>query len=187
MTAATSITSTSISLPGSESIDPTTRGTEALRTALASTPGADLPELTVALAGLAPLPATLEHPLTVAEAAELLALSPHTLRYYERIGLVEVPRDAGGHRAYDLPSLSRLVFITRLRLTGMPVRVIASYFDLTREGPATEPQRLALLSDHRNSLRRHLHELQFALAVIDYKIATYGGNADCAAGTEQET
>ncbi|WP_353650638.1 MerR family transcriptional regulator [Nakamurella sp. A5-74] len=170
---------TSISLPGSDPIDPTSRGTEVLRSALASTPATELPELTVALAGLAPLPATLDHPLTVAEAAELLALSPHTLRYYERIGLVEVPRDAGGHRAYDLPSLSRLVFITRLRLTGMPVRVIASYFELTREGIGTEPQRLALLTEHRAALRRHLHELQFALAVIDYKIATYGGSSDC--------
>lgn len=168
-------TTTAISLPGTDPIEPASAGTEFLRAALAGTPGHELPELTVALAGLAPLPATLQEPLTVGQAAELLTLSPHTLRYYERIGLVAVPRDPGGNRAYDLPSLTRLVFISRLRLTGMPVRTISTYFDLVRDGEGTRPQRLSLLSEHREALRRHLHELQFALAVIDYKIAGYSG------------
>lgn len=148
-----------------------------LQEILAGTPAADLPDLTIALAGLAPLPSRLDHPLAVAGAADLLGLSAHTLRYYERIGLVTVPRDSGGHRAYDIEALARLVFITRLRLSGMPVRLIAEYIELVGQGPATVPQRLAMLQDHRRSLQQHLQELQFSLAVIDYKITTYGG--DC--------
>lgn len=97
------------------------------------------------------------------------------MRYYERIGLVTVPRDTGGNRAYDIEALARLVFITRLRLSGMPVRLIAEYIELVQEGAATVPQRLAMLENHRRSLQQHLQELQFSLAVIDYKITTYGG------------
>lgn len=156
-----------------------------LKEILAGTPAADLPELTTALTGLAPLPAQLDRPLAVAEAAELLGLSVHTLRYYERIDLVSVPRDAGGNRAYDTQSLARLVFITRLRLSGMPVRLIAEYIALAQEGVETVPRRLTMLQDHRRSLHQHLQELQFSLAVIDYKIATYGGRADCAPDGQQ--
>lgn len=148
---------------------------------LATTAMADLPDLTVALAGLEPLPERLDRPLAVAEAAELLALSPHTLRYYERAGLVEVDRDAAGNRAYDMTALARVVFISRLRLSGMPIRTIANYITLVNQGQSTVPQRLAMLQRHRDDIRRQLHELQFALAVVDYKIVTYGG--ECSDGT----
>lgn len=79
-----------------------------LNDVLATTAMADLSDLTIALAGLKPLPKRLDRPLVVAEAAELLELSPHTLRYYERGGLVEVDRDAAGNRAYDMTALVRV-------------------------------------------------------------------------------
>ena len=69
---------------------------------------------------LVDMPAVTE-PLGVAEAAELLDLSPHTLRYYERIGLVTVPRDSVGNRVYDDAAVRRLVFLSRMRLSGMAI------------------------------------------------------------------
>jgi DNA-binding transcriptional MerR regulator len=100
----------------------------------------------------------------------------HTLRYYERIGLVEVVRDAAGHRVYDRAALGRVVFVTRLRLSDMPIERIRCYLDLVKLGDGTAPERLALMQAHRTTIVRRLQELQTALAVIDYKITTYGGH-----------
>jgi DNA-binding transcriptional MerR regulator len=115
-------------------------------------------------------------PMTVGEVAELLGVSGHTLRYYERIGLVRVERSGSGQRRYDRNSLARIIFITRLRMSGMAIRDIADYISLVEQGKSTKDQRLELLYRHRAKVRRQIDELRFALAVIDYKITTYGGS-----------
>lgn len=114
-------------------------------------------------------------PMTIAEAAAHLDISPHTLRYYERAGLVEVGRDAAGHRVYDAEALRRLVFLTRMRLSGMPVRDLQHYVALVDAGKETEPERLDILLEHRDTIRRRIRELTLSLAATEYKIATYGG------------
>ncbi|MGH3966454.1 MAG: MerR family transcriptional regulator [Pseudonocardiaceae bacterium] len=135
----------------------------------------DLPSLSAELVRTLDLPADLPAELVIGEVAEATGVSAHTLRYYERIGLVEVGRDAGGRRVYDPEALARVVFVTRLRMSDMPIRDIARYLALVRQGEASVPARLALMQAHRESIQRRLQELQAALAVIDYKIATYGG------------
>ncbi|WP_163512539.1 MerR family transcriptional regulator [Fodinicola acaciae] len=115
-------------------------------------------------------------PLTVGQTAELLGLSAHTLRYYERIGLVDVERSGSGQRRYDREALARVVFITRLRLSGMSINDIGEYIRLVEQGTGTEEQRLELLYRHRAKVQRQLDELRFTMAVIDYKITTYGGS-----------
>jgi DNA-binding transcriptional MerR regulator len=114
--------------------------------------------------------------LSIAAVAEKTGITAHTLRYYERIGLLSVPRDAAGRRVYTDAELARVVFITRLRLTEMPIRDIEAYFDLVAEGPGNEDQRLALLEAHRDRVKERIVELESALGVIEYKITTYGGN-----------
>jgi DNA-binding transcriptional MerR regulator len=114
-------------------------------------------------------------PLTVAEAADALDLSAHTLRYYERIGLVVVPRDANGNRSYDAAAMRRLVFLTRMRLSGMAIRDLQHYVDLVDAGDDTIEERLEMLLEHRDTIRRQLAELTLSLAATEYKIATYGG------------
>jgi DNA-binding transcriptional MerR regulator len=113
---------------------------------------------------------------TIAEVAESTGVTAHTLRYYERIGLLSVPRDAAGHRLYTQDEIARVVFITRLRLTAMPIRDIQAYFRLVEDGPGNEDQRLALLERHRDQVKAHIVELEAALGVVEYKIATYGGS-----------
>ncbi|MDI2129119.1 MerR family transcriptional regulator [Yinghuangia seranimata] len=115
--------------------------------------------------------------MTIAEVADLLDLSPHTLRYYERAGLVDVPRDANGHRVYDTEAVRRLVFLTRMRLSGMPMRDLQHYIALVDAGEHTEPERLDMLIEHRDTIRRRMRELTLSLAATEYKIATYGGSA----------
>lgn len=114
-------------------------------------------------------------PMSVALAAEALDISPHTLRYYERIGLVEVPRDAVGNRIYDSDAMRRLVFLTRMRLSGMAIRDLQHYVELVDGGDDTVDERLDMLLEHRDTIRRQIAELTLSLAATEYKIATYGG------------
>ncbi|HEY8547689.1 MAG TPA: MerR family transcriptional regulator [Acidimicrobiales bacterium] len=115
--------------------------------------------------------------LSIAEVADALGITAHTLRYYERAGLLAVPRDEAGRRRYTVREVTRLVVITRLRSTAMPMLGIQEYFRLVDEGPATMPQRLALLEAHRSRVLDQLAELRSALAVIDFKIDLYAGTS----------
>ncbi|BBB00874.1 putative MerR family transcriptional regulator [Actinacidiphila reveromycinica] len=109
----------------------------------------------------------------IATTAEHLGVNPHTLRYYERIGLVRVPRDAAGHRRYDAPAVRRLVFLTRMRTSGMPISDLSHYVALVDRGEDTVPERLDMLLEHRDTLRSQIARLQLSLAAAEYKIATY--------------
>ena len=115
--------------------------------------------------------------LAIADVAERIGVTAHTLRYYERIGLVSVPRDDAGRRRYTVAEVARVVFITRLRLTAMPIRDIQEYFQLVDQGPHTEPDRLAILVRHRAEVVERLTELQASLDVVDFKIGRYRDSA----------
>ncbi|WP_029113538.1 MerR family transcriptional regulator [Mycobacterium sp. URHB0044] len=114
-------------------------------------------------------------PMTIAEVADLLDVSAHTLRYYERAGLVEVDRDSSGHRSYQPEAVRRLVFLTRMRLSGMAIRDLQHYIELVDAGEQTVPERLDMLVEHRDTIRRQIRELTLSLAATEFKIATYGG------------
>jgi DNA-binding transcriptional MerR regulator len=115
-------------------------------------------------------------PKTIAEAAALTRLSSYTLRYYEDVGLVRPPRNGSGHRAYDAATLRRLVFITRMRASGMTIRDLKRYVALVEQGPATEPERRAMMLAQRARVQRQLRELTLALETTEYKIRIYGGH-----------
>lgn len=148
-----------------------------LRTVLESAAAEDgtLPPLDGELVRAMALPDDLPETLGIAEVADLTGITAHTLRYYERIGLLAVARDAAGRRTYDRAALGRVMFITWLRLSGMPIASVTRYIELVQAGPHTSDERLALLLEHRAAVVSHLRDLQAALAVVDYKIAAYGG------------
>lgn len=63
-----------------------------------------------------------DQPLTIQQAAVRTGLSVHTLRYYEKMGLMEpIPRGENGHRSYHEQDLEWIELIARLRTTGMPI------------------------------------------------------------------
>jgi DNA-binding transcriptional MerR regulator len=119
--------------------------------------------------------ATLNAPyLTIAEAAERAGVSAHTIRYYERAGLLApLERTVSGHRRFAAEDIEWIVVITKLRATGMPIRRIREYAELVREGDGNELERLALLESHREEVLRRLDEVQRNLELVDYKIALY--------------
>jgi DNA-binding transcriptional MerR regulator len=112
--------------------------------------------------------------ITIAEAAERSGLSAHTLRYYERIGLIHpVGRGQNGHRRYGRDDIEWLDFLIKLRTTDMPIRQMVEYAELVREGPQTASRRRAMLEAHREALRERIAELEETAAVIDRKIEIY--------------
>src|SRR6188508_3423211 len=104
--------------------------------------------------------------------AKRSGLSAHTIRYYERIGLLPyADRDRSGQRDYDASILVWIEFLHRMKTTGMPIRDMVRYAALRGGGAATEAERRALLEQQRT----HLGELQDCLLVLDAKIAGYSG------------
>ncbi|QII06895.1 MerR family transcriptional regulator [Rhodococcoides fascians A25f] len=148
--------------------------TDLMNRALAAVADSDAP-LTVELVHELIEPGELSEPLGISEVSELLDISAHTLRYYERCGLIEVARDGLDHRSYDNVAIRRLVFLTRMRLSGMPMRDLQHYVELVDGGEHTVPARLDMLVEHRDTVRRRIRELQLSLVATEYKIATYGG------------
>jgi len=115
--------------------------------------------------------------LSIAEAAEQTGLTAHTLRYYERDGLMLAApeRSASGHRRYSEQDLTWIQLITRLRSTGMPIRDVRRYAALVRAGDGNEAERLALLKAHRERVEAQLAEVNGHLRAIDHKIGIYEG------------
>ncbi|PWI43167.1 MerR family transcriptional regulator [Streptomyces sp. ICBB 8177] len=111
---------------------------------------------------------------TISEVVSYTGLSAHTLRWYERIGLMpHIDRSHTGQRRYSEADLGWLDFVNKLRLTGMPVADMVRYAELVREGEHTYPDRLQLLVAHREDVRRRIAELGDTLGVIDRKIDLY--------------
>ncbi|TCJ23437.1 MerR family transcriptional regulator [Nocardioides jejuensis] len=117
---------------------------------------------------------------TIAEMAEQTGLTPHTLRYYERDGLLlgAVDRATSGHRRYSAQDLAWITLITRLRATGMPIRDVKRYAALVRAGDGNESERLDLLLAHRARVEAQLAEITGHLRAVDHKIGIYEGKVE---------
>lgn len=113
---------------------------------------------------------------TISEVAAHTGLSAHTLRWYERIGLMpHVDRSHTGQRRFSNRDLDWLSFVGKLRLTGMPVAGMVRYAELVRQGEHTFEERQALLEQTRRDVLGRISELQGTLAVLDHKINFYAG------------
>jgi len=111
-----------------------------------------------------------------AQAVELTGFSLDTLRYYERIGLLEpVHRAAGGHRRYTEDDLEWLDILRCLRGTGMPIAQMKQFADQVREGEHTYADRLALLEAHDRTVAAQMAVLAEQRGKVQAKISYYRG------------
>jgi DNA-binding transcriptional MerR regulator len=109
--------------------------------------------------------------LSIQQTAQETGLSVDTLRYYERIGLLNPNRHPSSrHRRYNESDLVWIAFLTRLRSTGMPLLEIRAYLDLYQQRADTRPQRLALLERHAAQVTQQINDLQSSLQVIQQKM-----------------
>lgn len=115
---------------------------------------------------------------TISEVEARTGLTQHTLRWYERIGLMpHVDRSHSGQRRFSDQDLQWLEFVGKLRSTGMSVADMVRYAELVREGGHTVDERRELLERTRHEVRGRITELTDALAVLDHKIGFYSGKA----------
>ena len=124
--------------------------------------------------------------LSIGQVAQRTGLSVHTLRFYEREGILTDPvrRGLNGHRLYSEDDLEWLSICTRFRASGMPLTAIRRYVDLVRQGPGNEEDRLAILRQHQEQVTAQIGELTECLDVISSKVRVYEnhlaqGTADC--------
>lgn len=106
--------------------------------------------------------------------ARLVDRSVHTIRWYEAQGLIPaVGRDAGGRRVYEDDHVEHLLFLERMRRTGMSVAEMRRLTELGLQGWRTLDDRKALLKGHRAAIEAQVADLRAALADIDAKVAFY--------------
>jgi len=117
----------------------------------------------------------METPLTIAEVAGRTGVTAHTLRYYERVGLMLrlVDRAPSTHRRYTEDDVRWIVLLTKLRATGMPIRRVRDYAALVRAGDGNEAERLALLAAHRDAVLAQLDAVRGHLEAVERKINLY--------------
>ncbi|GAA4935657.1 DNA-binding transcriptional MerR regulator [Nonomuraea thailandensis] len=115
--------------------------------------------------------------MSIGQVAERTGLSVHTLRFYEREGLLAQPvrRGSAGHRVYSEGDVDWLGVCMRLRASGMPLTDIRRYTELVRAGQGNEVERLRVLREHRERVLAQMHELDECLALITHKVAIYEG------------
>src|SRR5260370_19502727 len=104
--------------------------------------------------------------MKIGELAKRSELTAHTIRYYERIGLLPyADRNQSRQRDYDASILTWIEFLGRLKTTGMPIRDMLRYAALLERGVCTQPERPELLDRHRAAARAHVVDLQPCLLV----------------------
>lgn len=120
--------------------------------------------------------------LSIGQVADRTGLSIHTLRYYEREGILVQPvrRDAGGRRVYTEDDVDWLALCTVLRGAGMPLPDIRRYTELVQAGDGNELERLDLLRRHEQRINEQRRQLDRCFDLIRFKIGVYEDIIDTA-------
>lgn len=120
---------------------------------------------------------------TIAQAAERMGLTAHTLRYYEKEGLLPfVERNAQGNRDFKESDFEWLDVISCLKSSGMPIKNIKAFIDWCLQGDGTLEKRLNVFLEHKKVVEAKMEELQKHMDKINYKIWYY--ETAIKAGTE---
>ncbi|WP_041580539.1 MerR family transcriptional regulator [Bacillus sp. 1NLA3E] len=120
---------------------------------------------------------------SISEAAKELNLTPYTLRYYDKEGLMPfVERTLSGNRLFKESDISALKIIECLKSTGMPIKEIKNFIDWCSDGDSTLQQRYDMFIDRKAIVEAQIEELKKTMEVIEYKCSYYKSALD--AGTE---
>lgn len=116
----------------------------------------------------------MDKPFSIQQTAKITGLTVHTLRYYEKIGLLDgVARNEQGYRQYSESDLAWIEFLIRLRETGMAISDMKGFSDLRSEGMSTVSTRRQMLESHQEKIELQVRALQENLVSIKKKIDHY--------------
>ncbi len=111
---------------------------------------------------------------SIGQVAKKTGLSVHTLRYYEKEGLLPfIRKTSSGLRVFSDDDINWLGMIECLKATGMPLKGIKQYIDWYHQGDSTLSQRLAMFRQQEQNIKTKMQELNTNLAKIQYKIRLY--------------
>lgn len=110
---------------------------------------------------------------SIGEFSKIVGLSEHTLRFYEREGLIKVNRDDNNVRIYSDENKLWIESLLHLKNTGMSLKDMKQFFSLGSMGDETVEKRLALLKDHRKKVVEEFNKIRQSLEFIDNKINFY--------------
>ena len=117
-----------------------------------------------------------EKTYTIQEAEREMDIRAHTLRYYEKIGLLHaIQRGENGRRLYSEQDLGWIYWLKLLRESGMSIQMMKRYVEITRAGDHTVDERCAILQEHRHQLHEKIERLQGYLKRLDQKVEFYQG------------
>lgn len=112
--------------------------------------------------------------MTIAEVGRIYNLTPDTLRYYERIGLLrKVPRNPNGIRNYDEATCKRIEFIKCMRNAGVEIEILIEYMQLMEKGKSTAEARKRLLEEQKEKLVEKQKNINETIDRLNYKIELY--------------
>ncbi|AJA48819.1 transcriptional regulator [Clostridium pasteurianum DSM 525 = ATCC 6013] len=112
--------------------------------------------------------------LEISDVSKLMNLKPHTLRYYESIGLItDIKRNASGKRVYSEEDIKWLEVIGRLRETGMNINKMKKYAELRRMGDSTITERKNIMKEHLEFIERKIEELSKSRDYVAKKVEIY--------------
>lgn len=111
---------------------------------------------------------------TVKEVSEILGISAHTIRYYDKEHLFPyVTRGKNGERLFSQEDLLWVQLVQGLRKTDMPLAEIRRYGDLCKEGDSTIPERYKMMIDQKRKIETDLEEMKKRLEIVEYKVKFY--------------
>ena len=112
--------------------------------------------------------------MTIAEVSKKYNITPDTIRYYEKIGLIpHVPRNKSGIRDFDENSCNWIEFIKCMRSAGLSIEVLTEYISLFKQGNKTAKARKELLVEQRKKLLEKQEDINRTIKRLDYKIELY--------------
>ncbi|SDW12318.1 MerR family transcriptional regulator [Litoreibacter albidus] len=112
--------------------------------------------------------------MRITEAAGACRLSAHTIRFYEKSGMLPlISRGADGHRRFTPRDIEWLTLLYWLRETGMPLRQMQHFTTLAKRGEAGVMARRQILLDHAELLKEKKLILEKCEDVLALKIASY--------------
>ncbi|MFD2306158.1 MerR family transcriptional regulator [Enterococcus termitis] len=110
---------------------------------------------------------------TISEFAKAIGISEHTLRYYEKEGLIEPSRNEHNYRIYDEADIEWATFVIKLKKTGISLQAIKTYTQLRKIGDSTITERKELLLQHRKKVVADYEKVKSHLELLDDKLSLY--------------
>jgi DNA-binding transcriptional MerR regulator len=119
---------------------------------------------------------------SISEVAEQTGFTSHTLRYYEKIGLLSSPARQGGKRLYTAGDVRLLQFMKVLKNTGMSLEDIQEFLvdgclmesqDTVQQRSNKVQKRMQILQKHLLTLEQQRKEIEMVIDLTEEKLGMY--------------